>query len=278
MPGSALRILVVTPFRGEGWTWLEAHFRDRPFRWTFANLDRFGRRQPVWLEGALWATRLVTEHDVIVTHAPYMSLYLALAMRLTGRRRPHLAFSFNHGNKRFFGEPLLTIARAIFPDVGLFVSYSQAERQLLGHRYRIPPSRFPSLHWAVQPPKADGSPPDYAGEPGSYLCCIGRNNRDFETLFEAVRGLKTRIVAVCAADRLKRASVPENVIVRTELSPEECTRLLAGAAASIVPLQDASTGAGHMTIVSAMQLGLPQIITRVDVINDYVADGKHALM
>jgi len=54
-------------------------------------------------------------------------------------------------------------------------------------------------------------------------------------------------------------------------------QILAGATLSVVPLKDASTGAGHMTIVSAMQLGIPQVITRFPTVNDYFKHKVHGL-
>lgn len=273
-----LRVLVVTPFEDNGWRWLERHFLDSPYQWTYVNLDLFGKRQHYWLLAALRTTRLIKGHDLVISHTPYMTLYFALAMRLTRRRRPHLAFSFNHGNRRFFRGPLLVAAKALFPDVSLFVVYSQAEKDLLGKMYSIPQSKLSFQHWAVHPPTVRAAPPEYAEELGAYVCCIGRNNRDFETFLKAMSGLPLRAVLVCTGGRLAGLSIPRNVVVKTDLSAEECLRILAGAVASVVPLQDASTGAGHMTIVSAMQLGRPQVITRVDVIRDYVRDGENALL
>jgi len=44
---------------------------------------------------------------------------------------------------------------------------------------------------------------------------------------------------------------------------------------NVVPIIDASTGAGHMTIVSSMQLGKPQIVSLFDTVTDYFVDKEH---
>ena len=50
-----------------------------------------------------------------------------------------------------------------------------------------------------------------------------------------------------------------------------------GALINVIPILDASTGAGHMTIVAGMHLGKAQIVSQLPTIDDYFFDGVHGI-
>ncbi len=155
-----LRVLVVTPFEDTGWTWLSHYFEHDEIVWTFRNGDLFGRKPWWWWWFALRMAPCVKDFDVVITHAPYMTLYLAVAMRCLFVNVPHLAFSFNHGNRRFFRGVLLWLLHRVIPRIDLFVVYSQKEMDILGDIYAIPREKFCFQHWAVQPPETRGELPE----------------------------------------------------------------------------------------------------------------------
>lgn len=271
------KILVVTPFDETDWRWFGGDFGGGAYAWEFRNLALFGKRPWAWLGAALRVAREARAHDVVITHHPYMTFYLALALRLVGVRRPHHAFSFNHGNGRFFRGVLRTLATRAFRDVSGFVVYSQQEKRIYGDYYGIPADRFSFCHWAVQPPDVSGPPPACLEGLGPFVCSMGRNNRDFESFVEAVADLGIPAVIVSKTGRLDPRALPPNVVLRCDIPEAEAFRILSRAALSVVALKDASTGAGHITVVTAMQLGIPQVITRLPTVSDYFHDGEHGL-
>ncbi|MEW6251267.1 MAG: glycosyltransferase family 4 protein [Planctomycetota bacterium] len=273
--GGTRRVFVVTPFEDPAWRWLAPRLAAQPIEWTFHNLSLFGQRQEHWLRAAWRAAPAAREHDLVISHHPYMTFHLALALLARGIRRPHLAFSFNHGNKRFFRGLQLRAARRLFRDVDFFIVFSEGERRLFHEMYGIPLERLGFQHWAVQPPVLASAPQAGHPEEQPYLCCLGRNNRDFATFLAAVADLPVRAVLVCPRHALNGASVPSNVTVLSDLTMEACMRILAGAVASVVPILDATTGAGHITIVAAMQLGRPQIVSRVETVREYFFERVH---
>lgn len=273
----ATKILVVTPFDETDWRWFGDDFGDGAYRWDVRNLALDGKRPWGWLAASLRVAREARAHDVVITHHPYMTFYLALAMRLARVERPHHAFSFNHGNGRFFRGVLRRLAVSAFRDVRGFVVYSQQEKRIYGDYYGIPADRFSFAHWAVKPPDVSGPPPACLDGLGPFVCSMGRNNRDFELFIEAVGELGIPAVIVSRTGRLDPRSLPANVVLRCDIPEAEAFRILARAAVSVVPLKDASTGAGHITVVTAMQLGIPQVITRLPTVDDYFQDGVHGL-
>ena len=269
------RALVITPFQIEGWHWLAKYFDAREFQWTFAGRDLLGRKRPFLLIHALQAVGLARSAEVVFSHGPYMTLYVALAMRLRRIRRPHIAVTFNHGNQRFFQNVHWAAARFLLQDVDLFVVHSQHERHLLAGMYGIPMSKMCFNHWAVQAPQVTGPLPDYLAALRPYVCCVGRNNRDFPLFLAAVAGVDINAIVVCRSGQVDLAQLPPNAVLKTDLPEEEARQVVAGSLASVVPLRDASTGAGHMTIVNAMLAGKAVILTKVDTVADYFKDGVH---
>lgn len=274
--GAPRRILLITPFGDPSWTWLEEQLRGEPYEWTHASAPLFGKRAPRWFLHAWRATARARRFDLVITHHPYMSLWVAFALWLRGIRTPHIAYSFNHGNRRFFTGLYKMIARACLSRVALFVVFSEAERRLFHRIYRIPLDRLSFIHWAVSSPRVEPLPRDVA-DLQPYFCCIGRNNRDWETLAKAAEGSGLRMLLVTKRGAVGHLRLPPGTLVREEISLEESMRLLEGATFSVVPILDESTGAGHMTIVSAMHLGKPQIVTRVKTLDDYFIDGLHGI-
>jgi glycosyltransferase involved in cell wall biosynthesis len=272
---SPRRILVVTPFEEQDWKWLSGYFPEDRFAWDFINGRLFGKKQHAWAALAWQAAGRAHDFDLVVSHHPYMTLWMAAALRGRRVRTPHIAFSFNHGNKRFFTGPLLWLARRVLPDVSLFNVYSTGERQLFNRLYNIPLDKLRFSHWAVQPPLIKHPLPQELESFQPYVCAIGRNNRDFPTFREAVAGLPVNAVVVCSARDAQDLPPAPNLRVLSEISLDESMQVLAGSLISVVPLRDNSTGAGHMTFVHAMHLGIPQVATDVENTGDYFFHGVH---
>ncbi len=273
--GQPVRVLVVTPFETPQWRWLSGYFPRERFSWEFMNGNLYGRRPHAWALHAWRAAKRARDVDLVISHHPYMTLWTAAALCARRMATPHLAFSFNHGNKRFFTGPLLWLAKRVLPSVSLFNVLSAGERVLFNKLYDIPLNKMRFSHWAVQPPSAvDALPPEYeAFQP--YICAMGRNNRDFTTFLRATESLPINVVVVCSRRDAPSLPTRSNVKVISEITLDESLRILDGALFSVVPLLDNTTGAGHMTFVHAMHLGKPQVATDVENTSDYFIGGVH---
>jgi glycosyltransferase involved in cell wall biosynthesis len=78
--------------------------------------------------------------------------------------------------------------------------------------------------------------------------------------------------------RIKHLDIPESVVLRTDVSLAECEGVMEKAMASIIPLIDNSTGAGHMMVVTSLHYGTPVIATNIPVLTDYIIEGKKAAL
>ncbi len=271
-----MKILVITPFGNKGWTWLSQYFPEH--EWTVINNDLFGAKKPFWLLKALFSIKNAEQYDIVISHHPYMALNTAVALALTfkSKKTKHFVFSFNHGNGFFFKGLTLKIAKRVFKDTNGFVVYSKAERFLFNKKYDIDLNKLSFCHWAVNPPEIDNVPADYIVNARPYISCMGRNNRDFETFIEVMRKTpQLNAIIVCPKERITSDNIPENILIKNDIPIKEAMTVLANSAVSVVPIKDVSTGAGHMTIVAAMQLGIPQLLTKLETVDDYFLDQKH---
>ena len=272
-----VRVLVITPFEDPNWQWLAKYFPPERFSWQFLNGNLFGMRQPWWALHAWKATGRIADCDLVVSHHPYMTLWTAAALRARHSKAPHLAFSFNHGNKRFFSGAMLWLAKRVLPGVSLFNVLSDSERSLFKTLYDIPLNKIRFAHWSVRPPRVVGPLPDEYMHFQPYICAIGRNNRDFHTLLKATESLSINVVIVCSKRDAPGLATRANVKVKSEISLDESLHILSGSLFSVVPLSDNSTGAGHMTFVHAMHFGKAQVATDVENTRDYFIDDVHGL-
>ena len=267
------RILVVTPSPNESWTWLSHHFAPGRYRWTFLRADAVHKGRSALIPHAFKAARSARQHDLVVTFGPWLTLFTATFMLALRVRRPHLAFTFNHGNGRFFSGPFLALARMVLPTVSAFVTHSRYERSLLGKKYGIPERKMLFTHWAVAVPETGRRSVDYVPD-GQYVCCIGRNNRDLLTFVEAVRKTDIEAILICNPGQAEGLDLPNTVTLRTDVPVAECQEVMDRAMATVVPLVDDTTGAGHMTIVASLLCGTPVIATDSPVLSDYVIEDR----
>jgi len=271
-----MKILLISPFKDNGWAWLSGYFPEH--EWTINNNDLFGVKLPFWFLKAITSIRGVSKYDIVITHAPYMTLAVAFALFITGQGKKirHFAFSFNHGNGRFFKGLYLLVAKKVLKNTSGFVVYSKAERMIFNEKYGIPLNKLSFCHWAVNRPELDEFAKDYIVNSKPYISCMGRNNRDFETFIDVMRvNPQLNAILVCPKGRLSNINLPDNILIKNDISMKESMSVLAHSLVSVVPIKDVSTGAGHITIVSAMQFGIPQLVTRINTVDDYFIDNHH---
>ena len=109
------------------------------------------------------------------------------------------------------------------------------------------------------------------GQPGSYLCSIGGEGRDYAVVAEAMRRRpRDRMVIIARPHSVEGISFPDNVTVLTNRPAPETWRIAVDSAGIIVPLLTENTVCGHGTIVASQLLGIPMAITRSVGILDYV--------
>lgn len=120
-----------------------------------------------------------------------------------------------------------------------------------------------------------------AAEPASapgYVLSVGREQRDYATLIEAVKPLRVRCIIVPGSAWSHRAtealSMPEHVEARTGLSYVELRSLYRGAGVVVVSVQPGTDyAAGVNSLLEAMACARPVIVSETPGLEGYVDDG-----
>lgn len=266
------------------WNWIGGRFESDPFQWmSFSGRPasalehkiqrpKLSRYRACW-EGAKAAKR--ERAELIVSHTPLVSTWTSLFGRTLGVKVPHLAFSFTF-SKLPIGSRKRFIMHAI-RDVDRFVCFSSVEGARYSEYFDIPEEKIDTLRWSVAEPAFDPSEPPIEQPP--YLCAVGGEGRDYATLVEAMRRLPGHRLAIVARPaNVKGLDIPANVSVRTNIPLSQVWNLIAHAKLMVLPLNDTEVPCGHTTLITAMQLETPSIVTESLAMTDYVSDESTGLI
>lgn len=262
------------------WRWIApAYSGAPPVDWRFISTHR-GRIAaslpgPHWGRvraglQARWALAL-RRFDLVVSHGPRTSHYVEAFGR---PRAPHLAWSFNFTDLP--GGRRLAAMRASFARIDRFIVFSTMERALYADLFGIPVERFRFVPWGVSAPIIQ---PQARAIDAPYVAALGGEARDYELLCQAARALPhVRFVIVARPHSLQSTIVPDNVQLFFNLPFAEAWSIVWHSEVAVIPLRDARTPNGHVTLVGSMHLGKAQVVTDSAGVRDYIHDGETGLL
>lgn len=114
---------------------------------------------------------------------------------------------------------------------------------------------------------------------GDYIFSGGNRDRDYETLVEAVKGLKVKtIIATNNNSLLEGIELPENIEVISATDPQ-FFELLAGSRMVVLPMREGLLhSGGQQTFLNAMYWEKPVIVTDPEGAKDYIENGKTGIL
>jgi hypothetical protein len=175
----------------------------------------------------------------------------------------------------FFVSPSSGIRRAFLRralmGTTICLTWSRKQIEHYASEFDVPAARFLFL-----PYKANHSAAEAPSAPllGNYLFSGGNSERDYATLFEAVRGTGIPVVVSrTAASVTAGLDIPDNVIV-VEAREPSFARLMAGARGFVVCVRKGILrGAGEASFLNAMWHRKPTIVADDVSAADYIEDG-----
>lgn len=208
------------------------------------------------------------EFDVVVTDGEHVGIPLAFLLRFSRSRLKHVTIGhrLNAPKKRVFFR-LFRVQRRIDG----FALHSRHQYTLAADDLALGRERLTLVPYQVD--TAFWTPQDTAEE--RLVVSAGLEHRDYATLFRAVAGLDAQVV-IGAASRWSRQAhhqsiVPTNVNVGN-FDYLALRALYARAAIVVIPLADVDNQAGVTTILEAMAMAKPVIVTQslgqTDVVED----------
>ena len=273
------KILILAPFFGmEGGAWID-DFCDRP--------DLEFRKAPNFSRQELWHKRgkttplqewsgffrygyqsLKWKPDCVVTCFPQLAFVVAALLRMNPGKTPKLlAWTFNLG--ALPGGWKQKLARLILTRVDCFIVHAKSEVTNYGNWLNIEKEKFQFV--PLQRGKIEKPAPSPIAEP--YIVSMGSANRDYATLLEAVRGSGIKLVIISKESITKSLHDHPDLVKLHGLTEDECLCILNEAKLNILPVLDGETASGQVTLINAMQLGIPTIATGCVGTVDYISDG-----
>jgi len=275
-------IVCFTPY-GEDWTWMIQELTAPDVRWIFMSdlADRPWKRRlrraafikPI--SGFLTALTARREKAaLLITMDPRLSFWAEFWCILLFVKVEHMAFSFNFDELPKGWKRLLF--GFAFKRIDLMRVHSRMEIRLYRDYFGIPEERLKLGLWGVNMP--DFEPKD-ALEPGDYLCAVGGNARDYETLLAAgLLAPEIPMVWVVRPENVAGMNLPAHIRVVTNVPHPEAMNYLVHSRAMVLPLKSAETPCGHVTLVSAMYLRKAILATDSAGISDYVEEGVTGML
>ena len=217
-------------------------------------------------------------YDAIFTNSESVSIPLALLLKGAPRRPRHVTIGhrLTTGKKRLFFQTLKAHQK-----IDRIFVYAALQRNFAVRELGIPEGVVEHIQFHAD---ADfyRPLPEVAEDP-CQICAAGLEWRDYPTLIEAVRpmtDLKVRLAAASPwskhVDETQKSELPPNVEAR-RYEYGELRDLYARSFAVAVPLYDNDFQAGITTILEAMAMGKPVIVTRTQGQTDVIVDGETGL-
>jgi len=175
--------------------------------------------------------------------------------------------------------PFLRLLR-IFERIDAMVCYSRSQAGFARDRLGVPAHKLHRIDFQVDERFFTPGPP---GPRTGGVLSVGRELRDYPTLFRAVEGLDLPCTVVASSpwsrrrDQTRNRPLPANVTLRSGLSYEALRELYREARFVVVPLQDVDSPAGVTSILEAQATGRPVIVSRSPGILDSIDPGRTAV-
>jgi glycosyltransferase involved in cell wall biosynthesis len=235
-----------------------------------------GRTPRVAVAHAAAGLRRASGFDAVFSDSEHVGVPLALGMRARGPSRPHLMLGHHltNGSKpRVFRwlRPQARISRVLLHSRRQ-VELATARLGIPGDRLRFQPYFADSDFWSPRPPSSE-----------ALVVSAGREHRDYATLAAACADLPVRVFIAAgslfspSATHTQPETWPENV--SSEFADHRTLReWYASAAVVVVPLVPTDFQAGVTTILEAMSMGKPVVVSATEGQRDVIEDGVTGVM
>lgn len=202
------------------------------------------------------------------------SFIVNIALITTLCRARHLVLGMNLSARSITSNRawLKNLIDRIFARSTLVVVHSIREAHLFAVLHQMPEERFVFSHWGYDLPESESS--RFSNSEKPYFCLIGRNNRDVETFCKAVNLAGVRGLAILPGYIQLQTEIEQTLEIYRDLPLADCIDCIRHAAANVTLLRDDDRGAGHITVVTALHLGVPQIHSDVAVLREYLPDSR----
>lgn len=202
---------------------------------------------------------------------------LARALHLPGLRRvPLVVLSCWLGEEVLKAGPSrLRLLQLSYRAVDRLLYFSSNQQEIFASRLRVPSSRLMAIPYGVDFSWFESADVTDDG----YIVSVGRDRgRDWQCLFDAVRGSGLDVRIACRPSEIDHFDVPAEVTVEGFVSRERYREMLSRATAVVLPTHPRAYPTGQSVALEAMAMGKCVIASRTAALSDYLDDNETAML
>lgn len=219
---------------------------------------------------ALFAARHFSRYDAFLSTSEKTAIPLSVFLSLIPQKKPHVLIGhhFSSANKKRFFR-LWQLRK----NIAHVICVCQAQADFVVEQLNYPVSKVSFIYDKVDQKFFSPS----TEKSGEFILAVGQEQRDYETLLNAVSGTDIPLVVVASSPWSSfsvKVQNPKNVTILTNIPFIQLRDLYARARLVVVPLFDVDYAAGANGLLEAMSMGKPLILGRSVGIRDYIVDGE----
>jgi len=252
---------------------LESMYGVELFDWSRTWVAKRGKRGWRSALHAAAAVRALDHHEVVFSDGEHVGIPLALAFRALRISRPHLVIGHH-----LTARAKVPFFRALRAHRGMsrILVHSAFQRELAHSALGIPARKLEYVPYYAD---ARFWSPDSDIDSEPLIVSAGREHRDYSTLAAACEGLHARVFVAAgsvhspAATSRIPAAWPSNF--KSGFADYLTLRgLYQRASVVVVPLVDSDFQAGVTTVLEAMAMGKPVVVTSTRGQSETIVDGE----
>lgn len=218
-------------------------------------------------------TKRISQYNAVLSASEKTALPLSMFLSLSGQHIPHVVISHHLSSKN---KSRLFRIWQVHKTFNHVICVSQAQRDYAVKNLHIPALKAHFIYDKVD----HGFFRPMEDEPDNFVLAVGQEQRDYNTLYKALSGTGIKIIIVASSNwstyRLPILGDSNAEVVRN--IPYTLLRsLYARARLVVVPLNNVCYAAGSNTILEAMAMGKPVVVTNTPGIREYIQDGETGL-
>ncbi len=219
-------------------------------------------------------------YDVVLTWQWVAGMWYGIFARIFGGGGPKLilmGFFYTKRKSRIYSFLRYSLIRFALSAVDRVICYSSHEVKYHHRFFRCKNEKFVFIHLGIDTKRSDiqkalNTPVE------NYIFSPGTSNRDYATLFEAVKDLDIKVVVITKPFNIKGLKIPENVEVYFDIYGEQYRQFLWKSKFVVVSLDDVEVSSGQMVLLDCLLYGKALIITHACGTVDYIINGKDGLL
>lgn len=239
------------------------------YHWT----RQVEKRIKLDLVEAVFAASRCSKHNAVLSTSEKIAVPLAAALFITKQRIPHVVVA--HKLSSGLKTRLFRVWQ-IYEAFSHVLCVCQAQADYATNLLGVPKSRVDFVYDKVD--HRFFRPLDVGTE--DYVLAVGREQRDYTTLLRAISGTGLKLVVVASSPwSTSQIQMDEirDVTVLSHIPYCELRDLYARARLVVVPLFDVDYAAGVNTVLEAMAMARPLIVSHTRGIADYVVHDETGL-